>query len=54
MARHGSEKIRGRRVVGTVTLHHLLHARRHDLAEEHHRQRLLPGYRRRAPDAVPT
>ncbi|WP_257981013.1 CBS domain-containing protein [Streptomyces sp. CB02959] len=41
-------------VVGTVTLHHLLHARRHDLTEEHHRQRLLPGSRRRDPDAVPT
>ncbi len=42
------------RVVGTLNLHHLLHARRHDLTEEHHRQRLLPGNRRRAPDAVPT
>ncbi|MFE3652511.1 chloride channel protein [Streptomyces sp. NPDC059152] len=41
-------------VVGTVTLHHLLHARRHDLTEEHQRQRLLPGSRRRDPDAVPT
>ncbi|WP_420894784.1 chloride channel protein [Streptomyces noursei] len=47
---HGPDE----RVVGTVTLHHLLHARRHDLTEEHHRQRLLPGNRRRAPDVVPT
>ncbi len=29
-------------VVGTVALRHLLHARRHDLTEEHHRQRLIP------------
>ncbi|MDF3287735.1 chloride channel protein [Streptomyces silvisoli] len=30
------------RVVGTIALPHLLHARLHDLTEEHHRQRLLP------------
>ncbi|MYT28554.1 MULTISPECIES: chloride channel protein [unclassified Streptomyces] len=47
---HGPDE----RVVGTVTLHHLLHARRHDLTEEHHRQRLIPGGRRRDPDVVPT
>ncbi|MGD3109568.1 chloride channel protein [Streptomyces sp. YGL11-2] len=40
-------------VVGTIALHHLLHARRHDLTEEHHRQRLIPGQRRRSPDTVP-
>ncbi|WP_235215594.1 hypothetical protein [Phaeacidiphilus oryzae] len=30
------------RVVGIITLRDLLHARRHDLTEEHHRQRLIP------------
>jgi chloride channel protein, CIC family len=35
----------GRRVVGIITLPDLLHARLHDLTEEHHRQRILltPG-----------
>ncbi|WP_241968540.1 chloride channel protein [Streptomyces sp. ICBB 8177] len=32
----------GGRVVGTIALRHLLYARRHDLTEEVHRQRLLP------------
>ncbi|MFC1415821.1 chloride channel protein [Streptacidiphilus cavernicola] len=31
------------RVVGLIALPDLLHARRHDLTEEHHRQRLLPN-----------
>ncbi|WP_229922041.1 CBS domain-containing protein, partial [Streptomyces noursei] len=35
---HGPDE----RVVGTVTLHHPLHARRHDLTGEHHRQRPAP------------
>ncbi len=29
-------------VAGVITLPHLLHARLHDLTEEHHRQRLIP------------
>jgi CIC family chloride channel protein len=37
-----------RGIVGMVALPHLLHARLHDLTEEHHRQRLLP---RQAPAA---
>nr|WP_225847600.1 chloride channel protein [Streptomyces sp. HPF1205] len=32
-----------RRVVGLITLPDLLHARLHDLTEEHHRQRILPS-----------
>ena len=32
-----------RRVLGIITLPHLLHARLHDLTEEHHRQRVLPA-----------
>ncbi|AEW99427.1 CBS domain-containing protein (plasmid) [Streptantibioticus cattleyicolor NRRL 8057 = DSM 46488] len=38
-------------VVGTVALRHLLHARRHDLTEEHHRQRLI--MRRTVPRDTP-
>ncbi|WP_083974699.1 chloride channel protein [Kitasatospora mediocidica] len=30
------------RVLGVISLRDLLHARRHDLTEEHHRQRLIP------------
>ncbi len=30
------------KVIGTIALPHLLHARLHDLTEEHHRQRLWP------------
>ncbi len=35
-------RLAGTRVAGILTLPHLLHARLHDLTEEHHRQRLLP------------
>jgi CBS domain-containing protein len=31
-----------RRPIGVITLRHLLHARLHDLTEEHHRERVLP------------
>ncbi|SEM04377.1 chloride channel protein [Streptacidiphilus jiangxiensis] len=31
-----------RRPLGVITLRHLLHARLHDLTEEHHRERVLP------------
>ncbi|HEX4703433.1 MAG TPA: chloride channel protein [Pseudonocardiaceae bacterium] len=37
-----------RRVVGIIKLAHLLHARRRDLHEEHHRERLLPKRRDRS------
>ncbi|MBF9069804.1 hypothetical protein [Streptacidiphilus fuscans] len=30
------------RPAGVITLTHLLHARLHDLTEEHHRERVLP------------
>ncbi|WP_042421463.1 chloride channel protein [Streptacidiphilus anmyonensis] len=38
------------RPIGVITLRHLLHARLHDLTEEHHRERVLP----RQADAEPT
>jgi chloride channel protein, CIC family len=37
VVQHGS----GQEVIGEITLSDLLHARRHDLTEEHHRQRVL-------------
>jgi hypothetical protein len=39
-----------RRPTGVITLPHLLHARLHDLTEEHHRERVLP----RPTEASPT
>ncbi|MBU3064990.1 chloride channel protein [Nocardia sp. NEAU-G5] len=36
------DRTRPTRLLGIVTLEHLLHARRRDLHEEHHRERLLP------------
>ncbi|WP_037605959.1 chloride channel protein [Streptacidiphilus rugosus] len=40
-----------RRPTGVITLRHLLHARLHDLTEEHHRERVLP--RQADADPVP-
>ncbi|WP_042383545.1 chloride channel protein [Streptacidiphilus melanogenes] len=44
------------RPIGVITLRHLLHARLHDLTEEHHRERVLPRQAdaERTPAATPT
>jgi H+/Cl- antiporter ClcA/CBS domain-containing protein len=42
-----------RRPVGVITLRHLLHARLHDLTEEHHRERVLPRPADAEPDPAP-
>ena len=43
-------RLAGVKVAGIVTLEQLLHARLHDLTEEHHRERVL----RQSADAVPS